>query len=183
MTKPNLPLRMLAAAAVLCLTAHANAAQGSHKGICAFIQQEDAHLAALVEGRNGAPPDRFVGKGGNGSTYRYEARDAQIDYRVTADGRSRGSVPSWSVHHLAARDWTQDSVAQRLNLPQPLPARLELSCENRTLYIASDGGQHRSRCRWRRGLDLIRAPLVHCSRSAAAWPPCERPYRLTPQRK
>jgi hypothetical protein len=131
----------MAAAAALCLTVHASAAQGTHKGICAFIQQEDAHLAALVEGRNGAPPDRFVGKGGNGSTYRYEAPDAQIDYRVTADGRSRVVSSIMERHHLAARDWTQDSVAQRLNLPQPLPARLELSCENRTLYIASDGGR------------------------------------------
>lgn len=141
MTKPNLPLRMLAAASALCLTAHANAATETHKGICAFIQQEDAHVAAQVEGRNGAPPDRFVGKGGKGSTYRFEGRDAQIDYRIMADGRPRVVSSVMDRSHIAARGWTQDSVAQQLNLPQPLPARLQLSCENRTLYIASTDGR------------------------------------------
>lgn len=141
MTKSNLTLRMLASASALCLTAHANAATESHKGICAFIQQEDAHLAAQVEGRTGAPPDRFVGKGGKGSTYRFEGRDAQIDYRVTADGRPRVISSVMDRSHIAARGWSQDSVAQQLNLPQPLPARLQLTCENRTLFIASDGGR------------------------------------------
>ena len=141
MTKTTFSLRTLAAASALCLTAHANAATESHKGICAFIQQEDAHLAAKVEGRTGAPPDRFVGKGGKGSTYRYEAPDAKIDYRVTADGRPWVVRTVMERSHLAARGWTQDSVAARLNLPQPLPARLELTCENRTLYIASGGGR------------------------------------------
>lgn len=132
---------MLAAASALCLTAHANAATESHAGICAFIQQEDAHLAAQVEGRTGAPPDRFVGKGGKGSTYRFEGRDAQIDYRMNADGRPRVVSSVMERSHIAARGWSQDSVAQQLNLPQPLPARLQLSCENRTLYIASSGGR------------------------------------------
>lgn len=141
MTKPNLSLRMLAAAAALCLTAHANAAPDGDKGICAFIQQEDARLAALVEGRTGAPPDRFVGKGGKGSTYRYEARDAQVDYRVTADGRPWVVSSVMERSHIAARGWSQDSVAQQLKLPQPLPERLQLSCENRTLYIASTAGR------------------------------------------
>lgn len=144
MTKPTLALRMLAAASALCLTAHANAATESHKGICAFIQQEDAHLAAQVEGRTGAPPDRFVGKGGKGSTYRFEAPDARIDYRVTADGRPWVVSSVMERSHIAARGWTHDSVAQQLNLPQPLPARLELTCENRTLYIASDKGRVQS---------------------------------------
>lgn len=141
MTKPDLSLRMLAAASVLCLTAHANAAPESHKGICAFIQQEDSHLAAQVDGRTGTPPDRLVGKGGKGSTYRYEARDAQIDYRVTADGRPWVVSSVMERSHIAARGWSQDSVAQQLNLPQPLPARLQLTCENRTLYIASTDGR------------------------------------------
>lgn len=132
---------MLAAASVLCLTAHANAAPDSDKGICAFIQQEDARLAALVEGRNGAPPDKFVGKGGQGSTYRYEAREAKVDYRVTADGRARVISSIMERPHIAARGWSQDSVAADLNLPQPLPARLELSCEKRTLYVASSQGR------------------------------------------
>lgn len=132
---------MLVAASALCLTAHASAASESHAGICAFIQQEDAHLAAQVEGRTGAPPDRFVGKGGKGSTYRFEGRDAQIDYRVTADGRPRVVSSVMERSHIAARGWSQDSVAQQLNLPQPLPARLQLSCENRTLFIASTGGR------------------------------------------
>ena len=131
---------MLAAASALCLTAHANAATESHKGICAFIQQEVAHLAAQVEGRNGAPPDRFVSKGGKGSTYRFEGKDAKIDYRVTPDGRPWVVSSVMERSHLAARGWTQDSVAQRLILPQPLPAGLELTCENRTLYIASGVG-------------------------------------------
>ncbi|NML62464.1 hypothetical protein HHL21_15555 [Massilia sp. RP-1-19] len=141
MTKPNLPLRTLAAATVLCLTAHANAAPEGDKGICAFIQQEDAHLAAQVEGRTGAPPDRFIGKGGKGSTYRYDARDARIDYRVTADGRPWVVSSVMERRHIAARGWTHDSVAQQLNLPQPLPARLELTCEHRTLYVASAAGR------------------------------------------
>ena len=141
MTKPNLLLRMLAAATALCLTAHANAAPDGDKGICAFIQHEDSRLAALVEGRTGAPPDRLVGKGGKGSTYRYEARDAQVDYRVTADGRPWVVSSVMERSHIAARGWTQDSVAQQLNLPQPLPERLQLSCENRTLYVASSAGR------------------------------------------
>ena len=141
MTKPNLLLRMLAAATALCLTAHANAAPDGDKGICAFIQQEEARLAALVEGRTGAPPDRLVGKGGKGSTYRYEARDAQVDYRVTADGRPWVVSSVMERSHIAARGWTQDSVAQQLNLPQPLPERLQMSCENRTLYVASSAGR------------------------------------------
>lgn len=141
MTKSNLSLRVLATASALCLTAHANAATENHKGICAFIQQEDAHLAAQVEGRTGAPPDRFVGKGGKGSTYRFEGRDAQIDYRVTPDGKPWVVSSIMERSHIAARGWSQESVAQRLNLPQPLPARLELTCENRTLYIASTGGR------------------------------------------
>lgn len=141
MTKPNLLLRMLAAATALCLTAHANAAPDGDKGICAFIQQEDARLAALVEGRTGAPPDRFIGKGGKGSTYRYEARDAQVDYRVTAGSRPWVVSSVMERSHIAARGWTQDSVAQQLNLPQPLPERLQLSCENRTLYVASTAGR------------------------------------------
>ena len=141
MTKTTFSLRTLAAASALCLTAHANAATESHKGICAFIQQEDAHLAAQVDGRTGAAPDRFVGKGGNGSTYRYEARDAQVDYRVTADGRPWVVSSVMERSHIAARGWSQDSVAQQLNLPQPLSERLQLSCENRTLYIASTAGR------------------------------------------
>ena len=141
MTKSHLPLRVLAAASILFISAHASAATESHKGICAFIQKEDAHLAAQVDGRTGAPPDRFVGKGGKGSTYRFEGRDAQIDYRVTADGRPWVVSSIMERSHLAARGWSQESVAQQLNLPSPLPARLELTCENRTLYIASTGGR------------------------------------------
>lgn len=140
MTKTTLTLRMLAAAGALCLSAHASAAAESHKGICAFIEQEDAHLAAQVEGRNGAAPDRFVGKGGKGSTYRFEGRDARIDYLVTEQGRPWVVSSVMERSHIAARGWSQESLARQLNLPNPLPSRLELTCENRTLYIASSAG-------------------------------------------
>ncbi|MGZ8289058.1 MAG: hypothetical protein ACXW2U_18410 [Telluria sp.] len=135
----HLAIGTLAGAA--SLAGAAPLATGDAGKICAFIQQEEARLATQVEGRRGTP-DQMIVKGGPATaTYRHMARDAKIEYRVSPDGRTALDNAVFERHHLAARGYTEESLAQAMALPRPFPARLELSCEGRTLFIASTNGK------------------------------------------
>lgn len=143
MIKQTLPFRMLAAAAILSISAHASAAgqSGNSAGICSFIDKEVAQLSAAVEGRNGAAPDKFVGKGGKGLAYRHEGEAGKIEYTVTPDGRPYVISAVLEREHLARRGITEETLANDLRLTRPFPARLELTCQTRVLYIASAQGR------------------------------------------
>lgn len=135
------------AAAVLSGAAVAQPAHAqvdpAYQAVCDFIEAEDARIAPLVDGRNGAATDKFLYKDEFYATpfYMHQADGAQVEYSVNTDGKTVVWHITFDRNYIAARGWSAARLATLLKLKGRLPAKLETGCDAMTMTIASRKGQ------------------------------------------